>query len=269
MVYVAAEGGTGFFKRIEAFKRHYGVKHLPFVTIPCPIDLQSDNADARRLIEVIQEAETRHSAKCVAVIVDTLARAMAGGDENTAVDMGKFVAHADRIRAATGATVNIIHHTGKDKAKGARGSSALRAATDTEIEIDVGKLSVTKQRDMERISEMRFELVPVEIGQRSDGRGVTACVVEWLSGAEVDFAAPIDGKQQEALTAFENALAAKGQNATFASFTEWQTAYTELRAARGKKTGEKPALVRCSKALVGAGYIAKTSTGQYVRTSAK
>ena len=118
------------------------------------------------------------------MIVDTLARAMAGGDENTAVDMGKFVTHADRIRAAIGATVNIIHHTGKDKAKGARGSSALRAATDTEIEIDVGKLAVTKQREMERIADMRFELVPVEIGQRSDGRDVTACVVEWLSGAE-------------------------------------------------------------------------------------
>jgi hypothetical protein len=109
----------------------------------------------------------------------------------------------------------------------------------------------------------------VEIGHRSDGTPVSACVVKWLSCAELDFAAPIDWKQQEALAAFENALAAKGENATLLSFTEWLPSYAELRATRGKKTGEKPALVRCSKALMEAGYIAKTSTGQYVRTSAK
>jgi RecA-family ATPase len=269
VVYVAAEGGTGFFKRIKAFKRHYKVDDLPFTTVPCPIDLQNGQADTRKLIQVIQSAETRHNAKCVLVVIDTLARAMAGGDENTAADMSKFVIHCDRIRAAIDATINIIHHTGKDKAKGARGSSALRAATDTEIEIDVGVLRVTKQRDMERTADMRFDLLPVEIGHRSDGKAVTACVVRWLSPAEVDFAAPIDGKQHEALTAFENALTAKDGEATVLSFTEWRTSYAAIRAAGGKKTGQNQALVRCSKSLIEAGYIAKTNTGQYVRTSKK
>ena len=32
VVYVASEGGTGFQKRIEAFKRHYKVDSLPSAT---------------------------------------------------------------------------------------------------------------------------------------------------------------------------------------------------------------------------------------------
>jgi hypothetical protein len=267
VVYVAAEGGKGFMKRIEAYRRHYHVQSLPFVIVPCPIDLQSERADTRRIVELIQDAERRHQTSCVLVVIDTLARAMANGDENTAVDMGKFVAHCDQIREATGATVNVVHHTGKDKAKGARGSSALRAATDTEVEIDAGVMRVAKQRDMEMSTPLRFELVPIEVSIRTDGRPITSCVVRWTSPAETDFAAPIDGKLEEALTAFENAVRARGEISPLLSFSEWTKAYASLRFARGKKSGEKQALVRCSKGLIEAGYIAKTKDNQYVRTA--
>ena len=154
--------------------------------MPCAADLFSEQGDTARLIKLIRDVEADFGQKCVLIVIDTLARAMAGGDENTSADMGKFVRNCDKLREAIGATVNIIHHTGKDKAKGARGSSALRAATDTEIEIDVGKLAVTKQRDMAKGEEMRFELEPVEIGHRSDGKIVTACVVRWVSVSEFE-----------------------------------------------------------------------------------
>ena len=39
------------------------------------------------------------------------------------------------FRNATGAHLLIVHHTGKDETRGARGHTSLRAATDTEIEI--------------------------------------------------------------------------------------------------------------------------------------
>lgn len=181
VVYVASEGGSGFYKRIEAYRRTYGLAKLPFALVPCPIDLHStgDAGDTGRLIRLIREQEAHFGMPCVLIVVDTLARAMGAGDENTSVDMGLLVRHCDRLRAATGATVNLIHHTGKDKSKGARGSSALRAATDTEIEINSGTLTVQKQRDMAPVAAKPFQLRAVPIGQRSDGREVTACVVEW------------------------------------------------------------------------------------------
>lgn len=186
VVYVAAEGGKGFLKRMQAFKIHYGVTDLPFSLVPCPIDLQSEQADTAKLVKLIREEEAHFGQKCVLIVIDTLARAMSGGDENTAVDMSKFVGHSDRLRAATGATVDVIHHTGKDKAKGARGSSALRAATDTEIEIGEGVFEAKKQRDMAKGEPINFELINIDVGERSDGKKVTACVVRWVERNEFD-----------------------------------------------------------------------------------
>lgn len=207
VVYVAAEGGLGFLKRIEAFKRHYKADNVPFSLVPCPIDLQSEAADTAKLVKLIREEEAYYGQKCVLVVIDTLARVMAGGDENTAVDMSKFVGHADRLRAAVGATVDIIHHTGKDASKGARGSSALRAATDTEIEVGNGTLTVTKQRDMGKMEPLRFELEGVEVGRRADGAAVSACVVRWVTAAEFD--ERLSPQAAEMLAVLERLIAAK------------------------------------------------------------
>lgn len=52
------------------------------------------------------------------IILDTLARCFGGSDENAAKDMGAFIQGCDAIKAATQATVLIIHHSGKDRTKG-------------------------------------------------------------------------------------------------------------------------------------------------------
>jgi len=74
-----------------------------------------------------------------------------------------------------------VHHSGKDQARGARGHSLLRAATDTEIEIiDNGGIrtaTVTKQRDLECTGQFAFKLKPVEIGTDRRGKPITSCVV--------------------------------------------------------------------------------------------
>jgi hypothetical protein len=207
VVYVAAEGGTGFLNRIEAFKRHYDTPNLPFSLVPCPINLFSDNADTARLVKLIRAEEEHFGQKCVLVVIDTLARAMAGGDENTAKDMGQFVDNVDRVRAATGATADVIHHTGKDSSKGARGSSALRAATDTEFEVRPGVLSIGKQRDLPGGADMNFELVSVDVGVRPDGKTVTACVVRWVTVSEFDDR--LTPQAQQMLDVLEELIAAE------------------------------------------------------------
>lgn len=66
------------------------------------------------------------------VIIDTWARAMVGGDENSAKDAGLAIEVCERIRHATGATVLVVHHTGAEGTR-ERGSTALRGASDTSI----------------------------------------------------------------------------------------------------------------------------------------
>lgn len=186
VVYVAAEGGRGFRKRIAAFRQRYGVNDVPFALIPCPVDLFATGADTRTLVDLIHDAERQAGLECVMVVVDTLARAMGGGDENSGADMGVLLKNCDRVRESTGATFHLIHHSGKDKAKGARGWSGLRGHIDTEIEVAPGRMEVTKQRDMEKGKAFGFALAGAEIGKRTDGRAVTACTVDWLTESEFE-----------------------------------------------------------------------------------
>jgi hypothetical protein len=112
-------------------------------------------------------------------IVDTLARAMTG-NENAPDDMGKFVAACGRIREASGGHVLVVHHCGKDLARGARGHSSLRAATDVELEVTNGEaggcIRVSKHRDEAGGTSYGFKLETVELGTNSKGRVVTTCV---------------------------------------------------------------------------------------------
>jgi hypothetical protein len=207
VVYVASEGGPGFAKRIEALKRTHGAADVPFYTVPCLVDLYSDAGSTGPLVKLVREIEAHAGSKVALIVIDTLARAMGGGDENASTDMGKFVANCDRVRAATGAALNIVHHTGKDKARGARGSSALRAATDTEIEIDAGTLTMTKQRDAGKFNELKFTLDVVEVGRREDGAAVTSCVVRWLAVDE--FSDEVSPQAEQMFEVLERLIAAK------------------------------------------------------------
>lgn len=52
------------------------------------------------------------------IILDTLARCFGGNDENDARDMGAFIRGCDELKRRTGATVLVVHHSGKDETKG-------------------------------------------------------------------------------------------------------------------------------------------------------
>jgi hypothetical protein len=92
--------------------------------------------------------------------------------------MGVMVRHLDKIKEATGAHITVLHHTGKDQARGARGHTLLQAAIDTEIEIANNTITVTKQRDLDGSFSRGFVLHPVEIGRRPDGGVVTSAFID-------------------------------------------------------------------------------------------
>lgn len=83
------------------------------------------------------------------LVVDTLARAMAGGDENKVGDVSQVIAIADYIRQETKASVLFVHHSRKgDNVE--RGSSALRGAVDTMMRLTGKGMLVTDfARDFE------------------------------------------------------------------------------------------------------------------------
>ena len=183
VIYFALEGIHGARNRIHALRhcRRLGTAsplHLCFE----PLSLLNES-DVDRMIAAIKEVERLDGAPCKLVIIDTLARAMPGGDENQGRDMGKYVFGKDRIRAETGAHALSVHHSGKNEDNGARGHSSLRAAMDTEIRVSrpsdglVSLVTVTKQRDLPAIDPMAFSLETVELGVDRRGNPITSCLV--------------------------------------------------------------------------------------------
>lgn len=180
VLYCAAEGGALFANRLAARKARFAV-------LPGPLTLAATrNNDAIALAEAVEALSEVHGPFHL-IVVDTMARAMAGADENAAADIAGLLHGLTQIVERTGAHLMLVHHCGKDAARGARGHSSLRAAVDTEIEIAVESgqrvARTTKQRDMAGGSEMPFRLAQRTLFDRdADGDPVTSCVVEHEGG---------------------------------------------------------------------------------------
>lgn len=175
VVYVAAEAREGIKKRMDAYDQHIspdGVR--PDIIASAPNLLSTDT---KQLIEAIGSAGL--------IILDTMA-ASHSGDENSAKDMGLFLAACKDISVATGAMVLAVHHTGKEDSKGMRGSSALFAGADFVMEIFKNKVGdrfehgamLSKSRDDVTGTSFGFELKRVTVGVDDEGDDVTTCVIE-------------------------------------------------------------------------------------------
>jgi hypothetical protein len=220
VIYCALEGAHGISNRVAAFRQHHGLEDatLPFAIIPVSINLLDPTADTSKLIEAIQAAAKKMAMPVKLVVLDTLSRALAGGNENAPDDMGALVNSIDKIRQATGAHVCGIHHSGKDAAKGARGHSLLRAATDTEIEIsraDPQSPSVAvvkKQREMEIEGTWAFSLQTVELGLNRRNKPVTSCVVVPMAApAKTNQGPKLNDWERLALTAIQEVIGERGE----------------------------------------------------------
>src|SRR5260221_12689973 len=168
VIYVAAEGLYGYLNRLNAWRKfnNRDEGNLHFVRNPIPM---LDPEEVQAFITSVMPLAPR------LIVIDTLARCIVGGDENSSKDMGLFVEACAHIQRATGATVLIIHHTGKNGI-GERGSSVLRCACETMIELSKEDnyitLSCNKMKDAPEFSTRIFELRTVQLDS-----GETSCVI--------------------------------------------------------------------------------------------
>lgn len=170
VLYIAAEGGTGLGLRIRAWKAAFKADAIPgFSVYPGAINL----LDAERrgaLIELVRQL------KPAMLVVDTMARSMAGGNENNPQDVGLVIDALDACRSAVPELVClVVHHTTKD-GTAYRGHSALEGAAETMIECidDDGTmmLKCEKQKDAAEFDAIRVRRVVVELGA-----GLSSCVL--------------------------------------------------------------------------------------------
>ena len=177
VAYVAAEGADGFRKRIAAYAQHQGVD---LSTVPMSVLNAAPNLlEKQDAVDLAKGVKASGGADVI--IIDTLAQTTPGANENAGEDMGKALGYCKRIHEVTGALVLLIHHSGKDATKGARGWSGVRAACDAELEVVRGAtgraLRLTKNKDGEDGLEWGFDLEVVQIGVDEDLEPITSCVV--------------------------------------------------------------------------------------------
>lgn len=187
VIYIASEMGIRAMRRVRAWTdtRLGDATELRvrFVCVPCVVNLLN-SFEVDRLIVTIESLLPVFGRPSM-VVIDTLARSMVGGDENSAQDMGRAVSVGDQLRDIFGAATVVVHHSGKTTASGARGSSALLGAADTMLRVDADDsglrvAEVEWCRDGEAGSRLGFKLKPIELGVDSDGDVVSTCVVEAL-----------------------------------------------------------------------------------------
>lgn len=186
VLYVAAESSRVYIEnRIAAIRLerpHLAQAEVLF--IPLALDLlHEENGDVNRVIDAAQQVAQDYGEVAL-IIIDTLAVTFGGGNENGPEDMGAYVHNIQYIRDQTGAAILIVHHTGKDEARGMRGHSSLLGALDAELSIE-GKpgeekiLKTGKVRDGDGQADIfSFSLQRVELAIDDDGDMVTTCIVK-------------------------------------------------------------------------------------------
>ena len=186
VVWIAAEAAGAMRNRARAYGQARGVKleNADLWVIEQALSLMND-VDGDALAHAMAEKAP------ALIIVDTLAAASGGANENSGEDMNAVLANCRKLHDATGALVMLIHHSGKDESRGARGWSGLGAAVRAEFSIEynpnstVRVMNVTKQSEGVEGDKLPFKLQVVPI----DMEGTTSCVIEPLDASVIDGAA--------------------------------------------------------------------------------
>jgi hypothetical protein len=170
VLYIAGEGHGGIGARIKAMKKHHSTPAgAPVFFLRKQINLRSSATDIQDLIQAVDDIQATHDINFELVVIDTLARAFGGGNENASEDMGAFITAAGAIQGRFNCALLVVHHAGKDATKGLRGHSSLLGAVDTELEIiriedaPKGILHISKQKDGEDGQRYGFQMITVEL----------------------------------------------------------------------------------------------------------
>ncbi len=162
VLYVAAEGESGFKSRVAAWEKYHGQDsgdlHFYFNIAPL-LDPQMERRFCSEVVDYV---------KPKLIILDTVAHCMLPGDENSTRDMMQFVRAAKRIQKRYGAAVLLIHHSNKEGIV-ERGNGSLRAAADSMIRLsledEVIAVECAKSKDIAPFPTHYMKLLPVELAQ--------------------------------------------------------------------------------------------------------
>jgi hypothetical protein len=216
VLYVALERANVVARRALAFAKEHNLERarLPFTMVRGPLDFR-DPGVARSIIATVTDLAKRYTCEAGLIIVDTVSRALYGGDENSPKDMGQLIANLGHIQGDVEAHLLLTHHQPNDKDR-MRGHGALLAAVDTTIHVTktaAGRLAeVVKSSDHEEGQRIAFGLKSVAIDHDEHGDPITAPVaIEQELQAGQSKKAKLSASSKVALNALYEAIIEMGE----------------------------------------------------------
>jgi hypothetical protein len=219
-VYLAAEGGAGLMRRIEAWHKDRGMvwQDCPMRVVIVPMTLRTQAADLCAAIQAVGV----HPGD---LIVDTMSQTFTG-NENSNDEVADFLRVIGmELRDAMNCTVTVVHHSGHSATERPRGASAIIANVDfcfgvfrDEKEM-LCTLEFVKVKDGDRPEEQRFEMASVELGFDEDGDVITSLSARHL----------VDPAEVQAAMAREALAGRGGKNSLLVQLSKTCTTEKELR----------------------------------------
>lgn len=159
VIYFIGEGVTGFARRVGAWKNVHGRDLSTFRVVP----------QAPHLLDPASVAALEATVDAWSpslIVVDTFARSLVGGEENSARDVGMAIDALDTLWRERSVSSLVIHHSNKGGTS-ERGSSAIRGAADATWEVTPGidgdryvgsQATCRKMKDAEPPEPVLFQL---------------------------------------------------------------------------------------------------------------
>jgi hypothetical protein len=181
VIYVPLEGRGSMKPRSDAWCLQHGRPSTGIHYLLDGVNLQAEDQVDNLIGQILRYHQHGSWKRPVFVIIDTLAQAAAGLDENGS-DMSTVLAAGQRIAARTGGAVCFVAHPGHGNAERVRGWSGLPAGFDFSFRIEVhGKsertLVVDKVKDGEDGQRIDFCSVTRQLGFDEDSEAVSSLVV--------------------------------------------------------------------------------------------
>jgi hypothetical protein len=173
VIYVAAEGGRGIKKRVEAWMAHYSVSTLPAAYwLLSPLYIREEG----RVEEFLHMLELRDIWPGL-IVLDTLSRSFGGGEENASADMGDFVDKMTLLAKGRRMAALVIHHknaTGQRE----RGSTAFRGSMDAMFDCTATKEDTRIVRVELRTDKQKDDVEADAVYLRPEPVGTSIVLVE-------------------------------------------------------------------------------------------
>jgi KaiC/GvpD/RAD55 family RecA-like ATPase len=257
VLYVAAEDGSGMQLRIASLARRHG--HTPkFQMVDGLSDLHSDRSTQLAALLEIVEAQ-----RPALIVIDTLAAAFPGLEENDAKSMGGVVSTARKL-AQYGAAVILVHHGTKAEGGTPRGHSILNGALDMAIHIKKGEGGIvrgvlTKNRNGTIDRDIAFRIDTEDFEPDEDGDAISAAIAVELDGAGAPRQSIFSGAQRGALAVLDELTARE----SLVSYEEWKAAcMIDLRVSDApQRKSRQAAFRRLSTALIASSAVVVNELG--------